>query len=450
MDMVKRICAICILTAVCALPFGGCERKMSGDDPPMRPLVYTELPPEEQSEEEVTETAPVINVAPEDLGYTLFHAIVDGDRNAYESMFIRAEALSQLIHMPLKEAEKTASGYIAKSEPLWNLFAAKTLAENPVSVLSSRIRLAEFRLGKGRNLAGKVADPATDEVLQHWGNELRIELLQSDKKFVIRVPKIVKTPQGWRIAQPIDVDGSLRVFLETGMHLKSDLLRSEHYPMPLEVGNFWKYRVEKGEHGTFGDREPGNDLAKTGKNKEKKAPPTARSDAERAPTPSTVTVTDMITDIMHRNGYWIVVFEKTTIDSNQPEPETETFSWLVTPRMVFMCKRDCRNQADNIGYLLGYIMRQTPIFVFPLESGQKWDVAGNRTARFSRYEVRKYHQDPVVVPGGSYTGVYEIFGSVEEGRESRYFMPGTGIVMRIVRSGAGIKREELIQHRLIL
>ena len=76
--------------------------------------------------------------------------------------------------------------------------------------------------------------------------------------------------------------------------------------------------------------------------------------------------------------------------------------------------------------------------------------AGSRTARYSRYEVRKYHQDPVVVPGGAYTGVFEIFGSVEEGRESRYFMPGTGIVMRIVRSGAGIKREELIQHRLIL
>ena len=274
--------------------------------------------------------------------------------------------------------------------------------------------------------------------MQHWGNELRIELLQTKKKFVIRVPKIVKTPQGWRIAQPIDVDSSLRVFLETGMHLKSDLLRSEHYPMPIEVGNFWKYRVEKGERSTFNDHETGKNAAKS---------PT---DPESALPLSTVTVTDMITDVMHRDGYWIVVFEKTTVDSSQPDPETETFAWLVTPRMVFICKRDCRNQADNIGYLLGYIMRQTPIFIFPLDVGQKWDVAGSRTARYSRYEVRKYHQDPVVVPGGAYTGVFEIFGSVEEGRESRYFMPGTGIVMRIVRSGAGIKREELIQHRLIL
>ena len=437
----RRIAALGVwgaLSIACALSTMSCERKMSGDDPPMRPLVYTELPPEERAEEEVAPAAAVINIAPEDLGYTLFHAIVDGDRAAYESMFIRAEALSQLIHMPIKEAEKTAAGYMAKSESLWTLFAAKSTAEEPVSVLSSRVRLAEFRLGKGRNLAGKIADPETDEVLQHWGNELRIELLQSDKKFVIRVPKIVKTPQGWRIAQPIDVDSSLRVFLETGMHLKSDLLRSEHYPMPIEVGNFWKYRVEKGERSTFNDHETGKNAAKS---------PT---DPESALPLSTVTVTDMITDVMHRDGYWIVVFEKTTVDSSQPDPETETFAWLVTPRMVFICKRDCRNQADNICYLLGYIMRQTPIFIFPLDVGQKWDVAGSRTARYSRYEVRKYHQDPVVVPGGAYTGVFEIFGSVEEGRESRYFMPGTGIVMRIVRSGAGIKREELIQHRLIL
>ena len=100
----RRIAALGIwgaLSIACALSTMSCERKMSGDDPPMRPLVYTELPPEERAEEEVAPAAAVINIAPEDLGYTLFHAIVDGDRAAYESMFIRAEALSQLIHMPI-------------------------------------------------------------------------------------------------------------------------------------------------------------------------------------------------------------------------------------------------------------------------------------------------------------------------------------------------------------
>ena len=448
--------AACIAALFAAAPgaaVSGCERSFSSDDPPLRPLVYTELPPDAQTEPDEPPAAPIVNIAPEDLGYTLFHAVIDGDRTAYESMFIRAEALSELIRMPLKDAQKTSDSYIAKSETLWKLFASGSADGEPVNVLPSRLRLAEFRLGKGRNLAGKIADPETDEVVQHWGNELRIELVQSDKRFAIRVPKIVKTPQGWRIAQPIDVDSGLRMFLEAGMHLKSDLLRSEHYPMPLEVGNFWKYRVEKGDRVSFSDNDSGKINKKTEKspNSGANADGNARLRAEQG-SGSGMTVTDMIVDVKHREGYWIAVFERTSADASSPEaqPDTETFAWLVTPRMIFPCRRDCRNQADNIGYLLGYMMKQTPIFVFPIEAGAAWDAAGTRSARYARYEVRKYHQEAVVVPDGAYIGVYEIFGSVEEGRESRYFMPGTGVVMRIVRSGAGIKREELIQHRLIL
>lgn len=439
---------LCVLGALC-LFWGGCERHLSGEEPPLRPLVYTELPPEEDNVEELV-SVPMINIAPEDLGYTLFHAIVDHDREAYESMFIRAEDLAELVHMALKDAKKTSESYMAQSEVLWTLFSSKTSYEEPVSGLSSRLRLSEFRLGKGRNLAGKIASPETDEVVQHWGNELRVELLNSDKSFTIRVPKIVKTRFGWRIAQPIDVDKSLRAFLETGMHLKTDLLRSEHYPMPLEVGNFWKYRIEKGDDGSW------HGLTKKTSETQKKENHAANTNSEEKIKPQSVstdsTVTDMIIDIVHREGYWIVTFERTWNQEGDSgkEPESKVYSWLVTPRMVFPCLRDCRNQVDSIGYLLGYIMRQTPIFVFPTEVGSRWDVGGSRSNRYSRYEVRQYHQDPVVVPDGAYIGVYEIFGSIEEGRETRFFMPGTGIVMRIVRSGAGIKRESLIQHRLIL
>ena len=160
----------------------------------------------------------------------------------------------------------------------------------------------------------------------------------------------------------------------------------------------------------------------------------------------------MITDIAHREGYWVVSFERTLVDPSKQAPEdteTTTFSWLATPRMIYPCKRDCKNNLNNIGYLLGYIMRQTPIFRFPLEVGNKWSVAGQKDV-YSRYEVRALHTDPIVVPEGSFTGVYEIFGSIEEGRESRFFMPGIGTVQRTVRSGAGSKREVLLNHRLIL
>ena len=405
----------------------GCERPLSGEDPPMRPLVYTELPPSEEQVEE-SKPEPIFNVAPEDLGYSVFHALIDHDRAAYESMFIQAPALAALIHAKLEDASKQSQTILKNSELLWTLFVPDLAAEEPVGGLSTRLRLAEFRLGKGRNLAGKVADPEMDELVQHWGNELRIELLDSDKVFTIRIPKIVKTPQGWRIAAPIELDKSLQIFLETGMHLKSDLLTSEHYPMPLEVGNFWKYRVEK--------------------NTDLQVDPISGETEVKTAQPD-LTVNDMITDIVHREGYWIVSFERTLVDPSKEEPEISHFSWLVTPRKVFPCLRDCRNNENNIGYLLGYLSKQTPVYQFPLEVGAKWRTAESRDNLY-KYEVRALHNEPIIVPSGSFSQVYEIFGSIEEGRESRFFVPGIGVIKRIVRGSIGQKTEVLIKHRLIL
>ena len=407
----------------------GCERQFSGDDPPMRPLVYTELPPSEETQN-VESIEIMVNVAPEDLGYGIFHALIDHDRSAYEAMFISATALADLIHATSEDADRQTKDILKKSELMWTLFVPRLEAEEPIGGLSSRLRLSEFRLGKGRNLAGKLATPETDELVQHWGNELRIELMDSDKVFTIRIPKIVKTPQGWRIAAPIELDKTLQLFLETGMHLKSDLLTSEHYPMPLEVGNFWKYRIEKGEL---------------------QVEPTSGEILKNNPVPQEATVNDMITDIIHREGYWIVSFERTLVDpeKDQEEPEVSHFSWLVTPGAIYPCKRDCKNNADSINYLLGYLLHQTPVYVFPLEVGQKWDMFGKKD-NFYKYEVRALHRDPIVVPSGSFSQVYEIFGSVEEGRESRFFVPGIGVVMRTVRGSVGQKTEVLIKHRLIL
>ena len=415
-----RIDAIWACALVACLG-AGCERHMSGNEPPMRPLIYTELPPVEDSDAQEP-APPVVNIAPEDLGYVLFHALVDHDRAAYESMFISPKELATLIHMPEEAAGKKTAEILRKSESLWTLFSPVLEAEEPIGGLSTRLRLLEFRLGKGRNLAGKIASPEEDTLIQHWGNELRIELVNSPKIFTIRVPKIVRTPQGWRIAEPVEIDKTLQLFLEAGMHLKTDLLSSEHYPMPLEVGNYWKYRIDR----TFEDS------------------------VTIIPTEHEATVTDMIQGIIHREGYWIVSFERTLSDPDRLEaPEVSHFSWLVTPRMILPCLRDCRANVDNIGYLLGYIMRQSPYFVFPLRVGQKWNLAG-QSSNHARYEVRSRHEESITVPGGAFSGTYEIYGSIEEGGETRYFMPGTGVIMRTVRTGSGIKREILIKHRLIL
>ncbi len=414
---------------VAACIFMACERKLSDHEPPLRPLIYTELPPSSEDEAQQPQTS-IINIAPEDLGYALFHALIDHNREAYETMFVAPDDLAALVHMKAEPAAAESARILKDSELMWTLFSPQLASEDPMTTLSTRLRLAEFRIGKGRNLAGKVADPELDDVMQHWGNDLRIELVGTEKIFSIRVPKIVKTAQGWRIAQPIDLDPTLRTFLETGMYLKNELMTSEHYPYPLEVGNFWKYKVDQ-PHTTN----------------------TPQIDENGQPVQdANTTITDMVTDIAHHDGFWIVTFERTTVDAQNTlldGAEKQTFSWLITPKMIFPCARDCRNNADNIGYLLGYIAKQTPFFVFPVETGNRWTVGGRR-ANYNRYEVREKLENPLVLPSGTFNGVLDIFGSIEEGREDRFFEPGIGIVQRNLRSSTGLTQETLIKYRLIL
>ena len=413
---------IALLSTIIA--FNACEREFSNNDPPLRPLVYTELPPMDEEEED-PEITPPINIAPEDLGHGLFQAIIAHDRSSYEKMFVSGEELSKLVRMPVEKANIESEKYRRQSEVLWQLFAPDLSVEEPMGGLSVRLRLAEFRIGKGRNLAGKVAASEGDDVVQHWGNELRIELRNSDKVFIIRVPKVVKTENGWRIAQGVEMDASLRIYLESGMHLKTELLSTEHYPYPLSVGNFWKYRLTQPGTPTFADDDD----------------PNAEHNFAQEQT-----VTVSVKEIQDFQGYRIVSFDR---EEHAAEDKMTTFSYLVTPKTIYPCMRDCKFHADNIGYLLGYMARQTPVFVFPLIPKSGWSQAGQSMSH-NRYEVRAKRTEPFQITSGTFNDVYEINGSIEEGREERFFVPGIGIVQRNLHAGMQSRKEELIQYRLIL
>jgi hypothetical protein len=400
------------------LSVGACERKYSGREMPLRPLVYTELPPseDEEGEEAVLE---ITDVAPEDLGYALFEAIVSRDRASYERLFVSGAEWAALVRLPADKAEAESARILARSELLWELFTSDLPSEDPLAGVGTRLSLSEFRLGKGRNLAGKTATGEHDEAVQHWGNELRLLLQNNERPFVIRLPKIVNTMHGWRIAAPVELDQGLQMYLEAGMHLKDAMLASQYYPFPIEVGNYWKYDVQSLQR----EAEP--------------------SDLELELAES---VTDLITEVRHRDGYWIVRFERS---SNVEGVEPRYVSWLVTARRIYLCDRDCRYQIDNIAYILNYMLRKTPIYVFPMHEKLAWATAGKPGQR-NRYEVQTLPEGGVHTPSGIYSSGYTIAGSVEEGREERSFVPGTGVVMRTLRTGAGIKRETMTRYRLIL
>lgn len=424
-----------------------CERELTDQPQPLRPLVYTEAPPEEDVSDDVIELMPRFTV-PEDLGLAVFQGLVEHDRELFEEVFVTGPELVALVRTSADRSQEMATELLAATENVWSLFLPTEPSEEPVGGLTSRLRVVEFKVGKGRDIAGRVARPGRDEVVQHWGNDLKLQLRNSDKVFTVRIPKIVKTKNGWKVAQALEVDPTLRTYLESGMHLKPELLTSQHYPYPLEVGNFWKYRVEY-----VGGRRPDP----IEEEREEAAPPdgtpTEGEQPAGAPTvpeaPHPVenpTITIKITDIARRDGFLIATFTKEVQDA---EITTETFRELVTTRRIFPCTRDCYQNIDDIAYLLGYMSQQTPFFVFPLMPGTGWGKAG-RTGEHDRYDVKPERQPDATVPAGDFSDAYVIGGSISEGHEERFFVPGTGVVMRKVRSGLGPRVEVMVEYRLLL
>lgn len=430
-------CPLCTLVVLSLLASAaaGCERELSEQPPPLRPLIYTEAPPEPDDVVEIVEAAPQF-IAPEDLGVAIYQALVEHDRELFEQVFVSGPELVALINARADKAERDAAGFVEGSQGVWQLFMPAEPSEEPVGGLASRLRLVEFKVGKGRDISGKLVRPG-DEVVMHWSSDLRLELRGTDKIFNLRVPKIVKTSQGWKLMGDLDVDNTLRTYLESGMHLKPELLTSEHYPLPLEVGNFWKYRIK------YGGPRP------------RRAPPPPAEDADADAGSDAVaeplepladpTIRISVLEITRREGYLIAALEHELVDY---EPNVSTERLLVTPRRVYPCTRDCYAHIDDISYLLGYIAHQTPLYVFPIAPDLGWGKAGRSTGA-NPYKV-KPELERAQVPAGDFADALVISGSIEEGLEERFFVPGTGVVKRTVRSGLGPRTEELIEHRLML
>lgn len=425
------VVAVQLLWAACMTV--ACERELGDQPPPLRPLIYTEAPPEATDAVPAPAAPETQYISPEDLGVAIYQALIEHDRKLFEQVFVTGPELVELIKARPDKAERDAEAHLVGSQGIWELFMPAEASEEPIGGLGARLRLIEFKVGKGRDISGKLVRPG-GEVMMHWNSDLRLQLQGSDKVFAVRVPKIVKTARGgWKLMGELDVDPTLRTWLESGMHLKPELLTSEHYPLPLEVGNFWKYRIKY----TVPRPRPASQPA-----------PGATQDGE-LPLPleplDDPTVRIAVTEITRREGYLIATLEHELVDY---EPSVTTERLLVTPRRVYNCTRDCYSHVDDIGYLLGYISNQTPLYIFPIAPGAGWGKAGRNT-NANPYKV-KPERERAQVPAGDFANALVISGSIEEGFEERYFVPGTGVVRRTVRSGLGPRTEELIEHRLML
>lgn len=433
-----------------------CDRELSERPPPLRPLVYTEAP-EDTSEigEEDLPQAPRY-IAPEDLGLAIFQALVEHDHELFESVFITAPELVALINSPIEQANERSADTLYGSEDVWQHFSPEETSEAPVGGLTSRFKLLEFSVGKGRDLQGRIARPGRDTIVQHWRNDLRIELRGTDKIFTIRVPKIVRTEKSWKVAdKPLAMSPTLRMYLQAGMHLKSNLLLPEHYPFPLQAGNYWKYRINTERSRRLGPAPPtppptpeGEDAPSEGQDPEGATPPGAEAQPTLVGSSPEPTVRHKILEVHKRQGFLIATFESKEVAE---EVTTTTFHVLATPRLLFPCARDCRSHIDDIAYLLGYMNQQTPLYVFPFpnhpENGPGWGKAG-RSVRRNVYTFEP-HPEPIEVDAGDFRNIIRVVGSINEGLETRFFVSGTGVIKRSVRSGTGSRTEELMGYQLM-
>jgi hypothetical protein len=435
-------------------------------DTPLRPLIYTEHPDrtpravavrEQRIMRELVEGAEggtwgalddeehAIDLSTsEALGGAIFDALVDRDAAAWDAVFVPAQDYAAIVHIDVEAARDFVDDAQGASSDVWDLFRPEPSSAAVDGGFRATYELRGLQLGEGRAVDGKLVHEGDQPVAQHWGNVLTLAWRGTDQVFELRIPKILRVRRAGnttlRVASPITADRRMALMQRAGMHLKPELLRSQEYHLPLQVGNFWRYRRFRGERAEVVDpMAAGLELE----------PALGSTDAG---TPIAADATEAIDEVVSvdRYGTWrLVKMLRSYNDANLTKEESW---WLVMPRRIYLCVRACRNNIDDASWLLTYIDSQTPIFVFPLKSDMSWGVGGDTGGKTFRTSAIA----EVDTPAGVFDGVIRIEGSGPLGtfdgeldaRQARDVVWGEGIVRRVVFDGAEPLTEELIEQRV--
>ncbi|MFB6374866.1 MAG: hypothetical protein ABEN55_17495 [Bradymonadaceae bacterium] len=446
------------------------------EDRPLQPLVYTEDPdhsPKAATARDRRLLRELVHVSdrdgswgkleanpgegaaplesPEKLGRTLYRALVRQRDAAWDHLFVPPRNYASLVRIDLEKARRFVDDKQADARPARRAFHIDKPSEAPKQGLTSIFTFEGLELGKGRKLDGDRADEEDEQVAQHWDNTLRLGLADGDVVFRVRIPKILRihlpgSKNADRIrlgvASDLRLGPRLRVFLEAGMHLKPALLRSFDYPIPLEVGNYWRYSRR---------------MAGTDRGSEKPSP------EETSPAGQTE---DQVSEKLGASGVTVRVESVDRYGTrrlvhlrfvyNDADLTRRDEFWLITPRRIFDCPRPCRRQIEDLEWLLGYLRRQTPIMQFPISRASSWG-GGSGEPIFQVQD--QWHE--IEVPGGTFFGTLAIegLGPLDDRvpfhrirGATRYFAPGKGIVKRTYRIGGRDSDtivESLVDYRIM-
>ncbi|MBA2662372.1 MAG: hypothetical protein H0U74_08775 [Bradymonadaceae bacterium] len=454
--------------AVCGLLASGCwDKREPSDQAPLQPLIYTEYPnltPEAAAVRERRlvrqlmdgagsggqwgdlETSPVQAMPALDnaqkLGEAIFEALIDRREALWEHVFVSPLAYSQLVHVDMEAAREFVDNLQGKSFAAWKLFDVEQSSELAEGGLKALVSLDELRLGQGRTVDGPVAKDE-EAIVQYWGNILVLRFKQTDVRFEIAIPKIVRVAdplQGGAsvlaLASEIRMDRRLEVLLRMGLHLKAELMRSREYPYPLKVGNFWRYR----RYNAAASNDPLDLLDQVSDD------PSVVLDAS-----------EVLLEVEAIDRYETIRLVRLARTYNDQRLSRYIEHWLLTPRHIYLCPRPCQNNIENIGWLLEYFDNQTPIYRFALTPSMAWKRGGADASTDAVFRVDPTWQS-METAAGTFSAVVAITGTGALGQvdrhlagagQRRYFATGKGVIKRVLKNKDVEITEELVETRIM-
>lgn len=422
-----------------ALLVSGCDPAPQGA-PPLRPLLYTEAhggatdaPPGYESwtpdagdpvawptrfgtrAENVRRSATPHEAArsAEALLEGVTRALLEGDEEALSLYLFSADELQASARMRPAGAASEAQNIRDATVGLLRRLHADRASERIEGGLATQLRIGQTQLGRGRRIDGGASEDP-DEIVLHWSNEVRLHHTRHALSFGLHFRRILRGSDGiWRLQEAPRPDLGMNQFHASGLHLRSDLMAADAFPLPVAEGAFWHYRA----------RLPEEDLD-------------ARLQQQRG-------YRDEVTRVEDYGLYRIVHMQRR---HDPPSSRLEPYLWLQTPRGLWHCNWECRRHRENLEWLLTYMRYQTPWLALPLHPMARWGAGGDPEGSTWRVRVP---EEAIDVPAGRFLRAYEIARTSASGRDSRWLAPGIGIILRESTEPGEASVYELMHYRIL-
>lgn len=403
------------------------------------------------------------------LGQALFDALVKRDEGLWEHAFISPRSYAALVHVKEEKARERIDEFLASAQPVWALFDIERVSEAPEGGLGAVFKLVELRLGQGRDLHNRRASDPRD-IVQYWGNTLVLGLHQVEGVvFELSIPKIIRTPDLRKasdgrpmlaVASKLSAPAELETFIAAGLHLKPELLRSQDYPYPLAVGNFWRYHRRKRDEAAPSAADASATPPTPSRRAGRRADPTADElDLSTLITSqSSFDADEVLLEITAMERYGTMRLVKLRWSYNDQELTKREDAWLVTPRRIYTCARACQRRVDNLDWMLRHLRERVPLFEFPLRPGQSW--GQTRRSKKPTYQTAQRVED-VTVPAGIFIATLPIEGIsgrddpfIQVTAQRRDMARSQGVVRRRLegrtrKGDAVVIVEELVESRIM-